>query len=82
MLKDATGDEFDVILAWHEERLYRGLRSKLTVLEIAQDYKIEMLLAKVFRGELVEQDAEGESAETLLERIRSQWQDEPNKVSR
>ena len=82
MLKDATGDEFDVILVWHEERLYRGLRSKLTVLEIAQDYKIEILLAKAFRGELVKQDAEGESAETLLERIRSQWQDEPNKVSR
>lgn len=46
MLKDATRDEFDVILAWREDRLYRGLRSMLTVLEIIQDYKIEILLAK------------------------------------
>lgn len=46
MLKDATRDEFDIILAWREDRLYRGLRSMLTVLEIVQDYKIEILLAK------------------------------------
>ncbi len=46
MLKDATRDEFDIILAWREDRLYRGLRSMLTVLEIIQDYKIEILLAK------------------------------------
>lgn len=46
MLKDATKDEFDVILAWREDRLYRGLRSMLTVLETVQDYKIEILLAK------------------------------------
>jgi DNA invertase Pin-like site-specific DNA recombinase len=46
MLKDATRDEFDVILAWREDRLYRGLRSMLTVLETIQDYTIEILLAK------------------------------------
>jgi len=46
MLQDAARDEFDVILAWREDRLYRGLRSMLTVLEIVQDYKIEILLAK------------------------------------
>lgn len=46
MLKDATRDKFDVILAWREDRLYRGLRSMLTVLETVQDYKIEILLAK------------------------------------
>ena len=46
MLKDATKDEFDVILAWREDRLYRGLRSMLMVLETVQDYKIEILLAK------------------------------------
>lgn len=46
MLKDATRDEFDVILAWREDRLYRGLRSMLTVLETVQEYKIEILLAK------------------------------------
>ncbi|MBM3179190.1 MAG: hypothetical protein FJZ86_02430 [Chloroflexi bacterium] len=46
MLNDAARDEFDVILAWREDRLYRGLRSMLTVLETVQDYKIEILLAK------------------------------------
>jgi DNA invertase Pin-like site-specific DNA recombinase len=46
MLKDATRDEFDVILAWREDRLYRGIRAMLTVLETVQDYKIEILLAK------------------------------------
>ncbi|MBM4427919.1 MAG: recombinase family protein [Chloroflexi bacterium] len=46
MLKGAARDEFDVILAWREDRLYRGLRSMLMVLETVQDYKIEILLAK------------------------------------
>lgn len=46
MLKDATRDKFDVILAWREDRLYRGIRAMLTILEIVQDYKIEILLAK------------------------------------
>ena len=46
MLKDATRDEFDVILAWREDRLYRGIRAMLIVLETIQDYKIEILLAK------------------------------------
>jgi len=46
MLDDATRDEYDVIIAWRESRLYRGLRAMLTVLEIVQDYKIEILLAK------------------------------------
>jgi site-specific DNA recombinase len=46
MLKDASKDEFDVLLAWREDRLYRGLRAMLAVLETVQDYKIEILLAK------------------------------------
>jgi len=46
MLNDATRDEFDIILAWREDRLYRGIRAMLTVLEIVQDYKIEILLVK------------------------------------
>jgi DNA invertase Pin-like site-specific DNA recombinase len=46
MLEDASSDQFDVILAWREDRLYRGLRAMLTVLETVQDYKIEVLLAK------------------------------------
>ena len=47
MLKDAARDKFDVILAWREDRLYRGIRAMLTVLETVQDYKIDILLAKV-----------------------------------
>ena len=46
MLKDAAIGEFDVILAWREDRLYRGLRSMLLVLEAIQQYKITILLAK------------------------------------
>lgn len=46
MLKDGTRDEFDIILAWREDRLYRGIRAMLTVLETIQDYGIEILLAK------------------------------------
>jgi DNA invertase Pin-like site-specific DNA recombinase len=46
MLNDATRDKFDVILAWRQDRLYRGLRSMLAVLETVKDYKIEILLAK------------------------------------
>lgn len=46
MLKDATRNKFDVILAWREDRLYRGIRAMLTVLETVQDYKIDLLLAK------------------------------------
>jgi DNA invertase Pin-like site-specific DNA recombinase len=46
MLKDAAKDKFDVILAWREDRLYRGIRAMLTVLETVQNYKIEIHLAK------------------------------------
>jgi DNA invertase Pin-like site-specific DNA recombinase len=46
MRKEPSKDEFDVILAWREDRLYRGLRSRLTVLETIQGYKIEILLVK------------------------------------
>ena len=46
MLKDVTRDEFDVILARREDRLYRGIKAMLTVLETVQDYEIEILLAK------------------------------------
>jgi DNA invertase Pin-like site-specific DNA recombinase len=46
MLKDAAKDKFDVILAWREDRLYRGIRAMLLVLETVQVYKIDILLAK------------------------------------
>jgi hypothetical protein len=46
MLKDACRDEFDVSIAWREDRLYRGIRAMLMVLETIQAYGIEILLAK------------------------------------
>jgi DNA invertase Pin-like site-specific DNA recombinase len=46
MLKDASRGDFDVILAWREDRLYRGLRSMLLVLEAIQKYNITILLVK------------------------------------
>lgn len=46
MLEDAARGEFDVILAWREDRLYRGMRSMLVVMEAIQEYKITVLLAR------------------------------------
>jgi DNA invertase Pin-like site-specific DNA recombinase len=46
MLEDAREDCFDVILAWREDRLYRGPRAMLLVLETIQECKIDILLAK------------------------------------
>lgn len=46
MLKDASMGEFDVILAWREDRLYRGLRPMLMVLDAIQKHALNILLAK------------------------------------
>jgi len=46
MLQDASRSDFNVIVAWREDRLYRGLRSMLTVLEVVQRYKITIMLVK------------------------------------
>ena len=46
MLKDAAKGDFEVILAWREDRLYRGMRSMLLVLETIQEYKVSILLAR------------------------------------
>jgi site-specific DNA recombinase len=46
MMEDAAAGRFDVILAWREDRLYRGLRAMLFVLETIQEHKIGILLAK------------------------------------
>jgi DNA invertase Pin-like site-specific DNA recombinase len=46
MLKDAARGEVDIILAWREDRLYRGMRSMLLVLETIQEHKISVLLAR------------------------------------
>ncbi len=46
MLEDAKQGQFDVILAFREDRLYRGMRPMLLVLETIQEYKIDIILAK------------------------------------
>ncbi|MFZ2097002.1 MAG: recombinase family protein [Anaerolineales bacterium] len=46
MMEDAKARRFDVILAWREDRLYRGLRAMLFVLETIQESKIDIQLAK------------------------------------
>lgn len=46
MLKDAQEGQFDVILAWREDRLYRGMRPMITVLETIQENKINIILAR------------------------------------
>jgi len=46
MIRDAKRGKFDVILAWKEDRLYRGMRAMLLVLETIQEYRISILLAK------------------------------------
>jgi len=46
MLSDAARGEFDIILAWREDRLYRGMRSMLLVLETIQEHKINVMLAR------------------------------------
>lgn len=45
MLRDAADDQFDVILAWREDRLYRGMRAMLLVLETIQQNNISIMLA-------------------------------------
>jgi site-specific DNA recombinase len=46
MLRDAEQGQFDVILAWREDRLYRGMRAMLQVLETVQECKITVMLAR------------------------------------
>ncbi|WKZ52721.1 MAG: recombinase family protein [Anaerolineales bacterium] len=45
MLRDAADDQFDVILAWREDRLYRGMRAMLMVLETVQQHNLNIQLA-------------------------------------
>lgn len=46
MLRDAVQGQFDVILAWREDRLYRGMRAMLMVLETLQEHKLTVMLAR------------------------------------
>ena len=46
MLRDAGAGQFGTILAWREDRLYRGMRAMLLVLEAIQEYKLDVILAR------------------------------------
>lgn len=46
MMAAAGRGEFDTILAWKEDRLYRGLRAMLFVLDEIQAHKLRVLLAR------------------------------------
>jgi site-specific DNA recombinase len=46
MLNDAAEGHFNTIIAWKEDRLYRGLRAMLLVLDAIQDNELNVLLAK------------------------------------
>lgn len=45
MLRDAADDQFDVIIAWREDRLYRGMRAMLLILETIQQYNLTIMHA-------------------------------------
>ena len=46
MMAAAGRGEFDTIVAWKEDRLYRGLKALLFVLEGVQERRLEVLLAR------------------------------------
>lgn len=46
MLRDAADGQFDVILAWREDRLYRGMRAMLLVLEAIQQHNLSIILVR------------------------------------
>ncbi len=46
MLEDSAAGRINTLLAWKEDRLYRGLRAMLLVLEAIQEHKLEVHLAK------------------------------------
>jgi DNA invertase Pin-like site-specific DNA recombinase len=46
LLRDAQKGSFDTIIAWREDRLYRGLKSMIQVLDVIQGNKLNVLLAK------------------------------------
>jgi site-specific DNA recombinase len=46
LLADAADGQFSTILAWREDRLYRGMRAMLNVLDVIQEYKLNVILAR------------------------------------
>ena len=46
LLQDAQKGSFDTIIAWREDRLYRGLKAMIMVLDVIQENRLNVLLAK------------------------------------
>lgn len=46
MVTDGKNGYFDIIIAWKEDRLYRGLRPMLEVIELVEEHKISIELVK------------------------------------
>lgn len=46
MLSDASKGNFDTIIAWREDRLYRGLKSMILFLDVIQENRLNVMLAK------------------------------------
>lgn len=46
MLEAATAGKFGTILAWREDRLYRGLRAMMYVLDVIQEHHLQVMLVK------------------------------------
>lgn len=46
MLADASAGRFDVIIAWREDRLYRGIRPMLDVIDCIEENDIDIELVK------------------------------------
>jgi len=46
MLSDAQKGHIDTIIAWREDRLYRGLKAMILFLDVIQEKKLNVILAK------------------------------------
>ncbi|HOM68075.1 MAG TPA: recombinase family protein [Brevefilum fermentans] len=46
MLHDATDGKFDTLIAWREDRFYRGLKAMILFLEVIQESRINVFLAR------------------------------------
>ena len=46
LLGDAEAEAFDLVIAWREDRLYRGLRAMLAILELVEAGKLGIELVK------------------------------------
>lgn len=46
MLADAAAGQFGTIIAWREDRLYRGMRAMINVLETIQEHRVTIILAR------------------------------------